>query len=95
MTVNYFDGTLFMPKQVTAKLPDGTDTQPAELDLFGVTDYTQAWREGIYMAAANRYRRKLISFETELEGHIPTVGDLVAVSHDMPQWGLSGDVTAC
>jgi hypothetical protein len=27
-----------------------------------------------------------------MEGHIPTFGDLVVVSHDMPQWGLSGDV---
>ena len=36
------------------------------------------------MAAANRYRRKTVTFSTELEGLIPTYGDLIAVSHDMP-----------
>jgi len=50
-------------------------------------------REGLYMAAANRYRRRLLSFKTELEGLIPTYGDLIAVSHDMPRWGEAGDVT--
>ena len=46
------------------------------------------------MAAANRYRRKMVSFRTELEGMIPTYGDLIAVSHDMPRWGESGEVVA-
>ena len=44
------------------------------------------------MAAANRYRRKLITFQTELEGMIPTYGDLIAVVHDMPAWGQGGEI---
>jgi len=35
-----------------------------------------------------------VTFRTELEGLIPTYGDLVAISHDMPQWGTSGEVLA-
>ena len=46
------------------------------------------------MAAANRYRRKMVSFRTELEGMIPTHGDLIAVTHDMPRWGRGGEVVA-
>ena len=46
------------------------------------------------MAAANRYRRRIVSFRTELEGMIPTYGDLIAVAHDMPRWGESGEVVA-
>lgn len=46
------------------------------------------------MAAANRYRRKEISFETELEGHIPSLGDLIAIQHDMPEWGQYGEAIA-
>ena len=46
------------------------------------------------MAAANRYRRRMVSFRTELEGMIPTYGDLIAVAHDMPRWGESGEVVA-
>ncbi len=46
------------------------------------------------MAADNRYRRKLVSWATELDGMIPTYGDLVAVTHDMPRWGQGGEVVA-
>ncbi|TAN59434.1 MAG: phage tail protein, partial [Magnetospirillum sp.] len=31
-------------------------------------------------------------FRTELEGMIPTYGDLVAITHDMPRWGQGGEV---
>ena len=51
-------------------------------------------REGLYMAAANRYRRRIVTFRTELEGLIPTYGDLIAITHDLPRWGQGGEVTA-
>ena len=62
--------------------------------LFGCTNEPQAKREGLYMAADNRYRRKLVSWQTELDGLIPTYGDLVAVTHDMPRWGQGGEVVS-
>jgi predicted phage tail protein len=48
----------------------------------------------MYMAAANRYRRRMVTFRTELEGMIPTYGDLIALAHDMPRWGQAGDIIA-
>ncbi len=44
------------------------------------------------MAAANRYRRRIVTFRTELEGLIPTYGDLIAITHDLPRWGQGGEV---
>jgi predicted phage tail protein len=79
---------------VTASLPDSAADQPAKVELFGCTDEAQALREGLYMAAANRYRRRMVSFRTELEGLIPTYGDLIAIAHDMPRWGQGGEVVA-
>ncbi len=72
---------------------DGTD-KSAAVELFGCTGGTQAMREGLYMAGANRYRRRIVTFRTELEGLIPTHGDLVAITHDLPRWGQGGEVTA-
>ena len=46
------------------------------------------------MAAANRSRRRPVSYRTELEGLIPTFGDLFAVTHDLPRWGLRARVLA-
>ncbi len=91
--VEYWDNGTFQPKQVRAALPGSTESTVAKRQLFGCATRAHAWREGMYMAAANRYRRRMLSFQTEMEGFIPSVGDLIAVQHDMPQWGQSGELT--
>ena len=90
--VEYWDNGVFQQKVVRAALDDSTEETVVKRQLFGCSSRAQAYREGMYMAAANRYRRRMLSFQTEMEGFIPTVGDLIAVQHDMPQWGLSGEV---
>lgn len=92
VTVEFFSAVTWRPDEVTAKLPDSAEEKPARLQLTGCTDKDHAGREGLYMAAANRYRRKLITFQTELEGLIPTYGDLIAIVHDMPRWGQGGEI---
>jgi hypothetical protein len=92
--VGYFDGDVWSPRRVMASLPGSSETVPLKVDLFGVTDRDQAHREGVYLAAVNRYRRKRIKFATEMEGFIPAFGDLIAIAHDMPAWGVSGEVTS-
>ena len=95
VTVTYFSERTWTPDEVVASLP-GSATEaadkPATVDLFGCTGAEQAMREGLYMAAANRYRRRIITFRTELEGLIPTYGDLIAITHDLPRWGQGGEV---
>jgi hypothetical protein len=91
VTVEYFNPKSWKPDEVTVALAGSALSKPARLKLFGCTDKFQAMREGKYIAAANRYRRRIITFRTELEGLIPTYGDLVAISHDMPSWGVSGE----
>ncbi|MFZ5762827.1 MAG: host specificity factor TipJ family phage tail protein [Thermodesulfobacteriota bacterium] len=93
--VTYFDATTWSPKRVLAKPSWSSGAKPAKLDLsVGVTSRNQAFREGVYQAASNKYRRKLIKFSTEMEGFIPSLLDLVAVAHDMPQWGQVAEVVA-
>lgn len=90
--VAYFDAAFWAPRRVRAKLPDSSAAKPVKVDLFGVTDRNQAFREGMYQAASNRYRRRLIKFSTEMEGFIPSPGDLIIVQHDMPAWGQFAEV---
>ena len=92
VTVEYFDSTTWKPNEVTAKLPASAAEAPAKVKLFGCTDRNRAWKEGMYMAAANRYRRQIITFNTEMEGFIPTFGDLIAIAHDRQNWGQSGEI---
>ncbi|WP_096701315.1 host specificity factor TipJ family phage tail protein [Magnetospirillum sp. 15-1] len=93
VTVEYFSSRTWKPDETTAKLADSQGDNPAKVNLFGCTAKDHALREGLYIAANNRYRRRLVTFRTELEGMIPTYGDLVAVTHDMPRWGQGGEVT--
>ena len=92
--IEYYDERIWQWKTVMCKLPDSIAEEPVSVKLLGVTNREQAWREGIYMAACNRYRRRIISLTTEKEGLIPTLGDLCYISHDMPQWGQSSVVRA-
>lgn len=92
--VGYFDEDVWAARRVSAALVGSSSLVPLKVDIFGVTQRDQAYREGLYLAAVNRYRRKRIKFATEMEGFIPSFGDLITVSHDMPAWGVSGEVTA-
>jgi hypothetical protein len=90
VTVEFFNPKTWKPAEVTVSLPGSTEANPATVNLFGCTSQAQAEREGKYIAAANRYRRRLITFRTEMEGLIPTFGDLIAISHDLPAQGIEG-----
>lgn len=92
--VTYFDESTWKTRTLLCKLPGSSAVRPAKVDLFGVVNREQAFREGLYMAAANRYRRTIIKLTTEMEGFIPSYGDLVAINHDLPQWGQHAEVVA-
>jgi sulfur carrier protein ThiS len=94
VTVEFFSDQTWKPDEIDASLPDSMTEQPARVQLFGCTNEAQALREGLYMAAANRYRRRIVTFQTELEGLIPTYGDLIAITHDMPSWGQGAEVVS-
>lgn len=94
VAVKYYDSAAWAWRTVSASLPTSESTKSAKMELFGVVDRAQAHREGMYQAAANRYRRKLIKFSTEMEGFIPSFGDLIAIQHDVPAWGQGGEIVA-
>lgn len=80
-----------MPPVVCA-LPGSDASQPARVQAFGFGSRAQVAREGYYAAANNLYRRMLCTFDTELEGHVPSYGDLVIVQHQLLDDAVAGDV---
>ena len=91
MQIEYTDpSTGYKQEQVIAVLPGGTSDHPEDIRLAGVQSRTHAYRAGLYMMACRRYLRENVSFDTGMEGFIPTYGDLIAVSHDVPSWGQAG-----
>ena len=89
--VSYFDAIQWTAQRVSAVLAGSAALKPVKVELFGITDRAQALREGLYLAAANKYRTRIMTFQTEMEGFIPSLGDLIAVQHDMPAWGAQAE----
>lgn len=82
--------TGYKQEQVIATLPGGTTDNPEELRFPGIAERDHAYHEGLYLLASKKYLRENITFETGMEGFIPSFGDLIAISHDVPRWGQSG-----
>ena len=91
--VQYFSEKTWKTSEVTGTFEGSSSDKTATVELFGCTNKEQALREATYMALANRYRRRIVTFSTELEGLIPSYGDLIAITHDMAKWGFGGEIT--
>jgi hypothetical protein len=90
ITLKYFDED---NNYETAEVKSSNDiTRSRTVDLFGCVNYEMAWRESQYLNALMKYSKLRINFKTEMAGHIPFIGDLISIAHDMPNWGQSGYV---
>jgi predicted phage tail protein len=77
--------------EVRAKVPGAIATNnPLQLDLDGVTNLDQAGREANLLAASQVWKRRRVTWETDIEGLMCTRGDVVRFSHDLTEWGHSG-----
>lgn len=90
--VEFFDERTWRFNEVRATLPGSASENPARISLFGCTDRTLAWKHGMYQAAANKYRRRLPSLQTEFDGRPLRRGDMVLLAHPLPKWGRAFDV---
>jgi len=70
----------------------GTATKKVSLELFGITKQSEAWRAGKYRLAQNRYLKSTIEFEADIDAIACTLGDVIYVQHDVPNWSEGGRV---
>lgn len=87
LEVEYMDLLTWKPETVLCTIGTETGSNPRKVKLVGITDRTRAYREGLYLRAKEVYQRQIIKLSTGLEGLIPAVNQLVAVTHDVPRWG--------
>jgi len=92
--LTYIDTATWQQAHVVVAVPGGpaTPVNPQTVDLFGCTDVDQATREATYLARRIAYMRKTITWQTEMDGRLLSLGDMVALSHDVPAWSQSGEV---
>lgn len=66
----------------------------AQATFNGITDYKQAYREGVYQLMCNKYQLCTVSFTASIDAIACTVGDVILVAHDVPKWAHSGRIEA-
>ena len=94
LRVTYIDPVTWKEETVLCLLDGETGDYPEDVTLAGCTGRDHAYAWGMHRRRTKRYVRENIVFTTGLEGHIPSYGDLIAVAHDIPSWGVSGLISA-
>ncbi|WP_444452046.1 host specificity factor TipJ family phage tail protein [Rhodobacter capsulatus] len=91
---SYFDSMSWSEQTVRCRIPSSRAPKAAKVQLFGVTGRDHAVRDGTYLAASNQRRRRIVRFDTEMEGRMPMIGELISVQHSMPAWGAQAEALA-
>jgi hypothetical protein len=88
--VNYFDERNWRAASVASA--EGLQ-RPAIVDALGIGKREKATEFARYLAAVNRYRRRKVSIQVELEGRLLKRGDLILIQSELPQnWGVGGEL---
>jgi Carbohydrate binding domain. len=91
----YVDATDWETKTLRVEAPGVTTMQnPARITLEGVTDEEHAAKLARYHLAQHLYQYKDISFAQDLEHLSYQRMSVLALSHDLTQWGYGGRVLA-
>lgn len=90
--VSFMDERTWTRNEVECFVDDADRDNPVRITGFGIVKKSQAWREGIYQVASNKYRRVFATFNTEMEGKMLIPMDKIVINHDMPKYGQSGEL---
>jgi predicted phage tail protein len=92
--ITYFDEELDYSRQIVEIYQDGFDEVQTEINktsvsLVGCTNRQQAINFGRGMLLRNRYLTQTITFQAGIDSIACLPGQVIEVSYDVPQWGLS------
>ncbi len=78
-----------IPKEDQTLSP-GVELVESTVNLLGVTNAEQANKILNNLLLANRLQLRSVEFQSGVEALAMEAGDVFAISHDVPAWGLSG-----
>ena len=71
-----------------------TLTNPAQIELMGCTSLDQAFKHGKHYLRCNKFEVRTVSIEAFTDAIACTIGDIILIQHDVPEWGEGGRVVA-
>lgn len=91
--VEYRDPDTWKIENIECYLPDqifGEAENPETIQLLGVTDRDNAYRDGMKIISDRQLRRREFEFKTGTEGFLATYGDRIRIEHD--SFGLDDSI---
>jgi len=70
------------------------DPEKLELVLYGASSKELAVKHAKFLLNCNEYLIRFVEFEVDVDSLASNVGDIIYVSHDIPQWGYSGHIVS-
>lgn len=90
--LEYVDETVWQPAEVQVPTDYAAD-YPVRIQLPGIVQRDQAYREAQFLYRQSQYRRVRPTLETEHDGRLVSMGDHLLVQSDIPgAWGAAGKV---
>jgi len=95
--VNFWDASDNYERRMVEVHAQDFDTTTREINkasvtLYGCTSRDLAIRYGKYLMNMQKYLTLTASWSADIDSIACVVGDVVQISHDVPQWGYSGRV---
>ena len=75
-------------------MAEGDDIRKTSVTLYGSVTRTLATNYGYYRLACNDYFLRTVEVEVDVDAIACQVNDVIAIQHDVPQWGYGGRVVA-
>ncbi len=92
--IDYVNQDTWERDKMTVYQPGGLGGHKASLELFGITKASEAWRAGMYRLMCNKYLIRTVEIDVDIEALNASIGDVVYIQHDVPQWGQGGRVVS-
>ena len=91
--LTYYDEDLEYDRRIMTVRDGGVEQDKdvvAQISLVGCTNRTQARKYANRLLLSNKYNIRIVTFDADVESIHCQVGDVIGVSHDIPQYGYSG-----
>ena len=67
---------------------------PAAISLLGCTSASEAFRQAMYRLNGNKVLKRGVSFAADIDAVACTIGDVIYIQHDVPQWGWGNRIVS-
>jgi predicted phage tail protein len=76
------------------RLNTGEPQKTSTVTLYGIVGRNRADKEIQLLLNMNKLIRQTVTFDASIDAIACTIGDLIYVQHDMPDWGVAGRLEA-